>query len=126
MSLPTKPVVRTAQERHSRGERVSGVTREEAFSQDGAWVGTMATPAGEMSGWHHHGDHDTYAYVLSGTKLVEYADGGSRTLAAGPGDFVHLPPRLVHRDGAESQDVEMVVFRVGTGPTLVEAEEPRS
>ena len=30
------------------------------------WSGTVDTEAGAVSGWHHHGDHDTTLYIGAG------------------------------------------------------------
>ena len=61
-------VVRAQQRLRQAALQTDGVFREQAFSTDDAWVGIVTTEPGEMSAWHHHGDHDTYAYVVSGLK----------------------------------------------------------
>jgi uncharacterized RmlC-like cupin family protein len=30
-----------------------------------------------ISGWHHHGDHESVIYVLSGALRMEFGSGGS-------------------------------------------------
>jgi uncharacterized RmlC-like cupin family protein len=105
--------------------QTTGVVREEAFTTDGAWVGVVTTEPGEMSAWHHHGDHDTYAYVVSGLKRIEYGPGGTRSVTAGPDDFLHLPKGLLHREGNPSGEVSRsIAFRVGTGPATINVEGP--
>jgi uncharacterized RmlC-like cupin family protein len=69
--------------------QTAGMVREMPFSTDELWVGVVTTAAGEMSAWHHHGDHRTYAYVASGMKRIEYGPGGGQSIVAGPGDFIH-------------------------------------
>lgn len=75
-----------------------GKTREEAIAIDGLWSGFVRTEPGVASGWHHHGDHDTSVYVIEGTVRIEYGPGGTSYVDGGPGDFVHIPKRLVHRE----------------------------
>ncbi len=71
------------------GPATPGVERLEAFADEGRWVGFTRTEPGVVSGWHHHGGHDTYLYVLSGAARIELADG--QTVEVGAGDFAHLP-----------------------------------
>jgi uncharacterized RmlC-like cupin family protein len=118
-------VVRDAQRLRHTDEQTHGVVREQAFSTDDAWVGVVTTEPGDMSAWHHHGDHDTYAYVVSGSKRVEYGPGGGQSLKAGPGDFIHLPKGLIHREGNPSTEVSRsIAFRQGTGPPTINVEGP--
>jgi hypothetical protein len=78
-----------------------------------------------MSGWHHHGDHDTCVYVVAGTVRLEFGPGGGQAVDAGPGDFLHIPRHVVHREvnpgSATSQEV---VTRSGTGPPTVNVDGP--
>jgi uncharacterized RmlC-like cupin family protein len=50
------PVQQRLQQAHLQ---TAGVLREQAFSTEDVWVGLVTTEPGEMSAWHHHGDHDT-------------------------------------------------------------------
>ena len=54
------------------------------------WVGVVHTESGATSGWHHHGDWDTYVYIASGAQRVEFGGGGQENLLAGPGDVIHV------------------------------------
>jgi uncharacterized RmlC-like cupin family protein len=102
-----------------------GVVREQAFSTDDAWVGIVTTEPGEMSAWHHHGDHETYAYVVSGLKRIEYGRGGTQVLVARPDDFLHLPKGLIHREGNPSEEVSRsIAFRLGSGPATINVPGP--
>ncbi len=120
------PTIVPAQDRQRRAAlQTAGVHREEAFATDDAWVGVVSTEPGEMSAWHHHGDHDTYAYVVSGVKRIEYGPGGSRSLTAGPDDFIHVPKGLLHREGNPSGELSRsIAFRVGTGPATINVAGP--
>ncbi len=59
-------VVRAQQRVRQAALQTAGVLREQAFFTDDVWIGIVTTEPGAMSAWHHHGDHDTYAYVVSG------------------------------------------------------------
>jgi uncharacterized RmlC-like cupin family protein len=107
------------------GQSTAGVVRREAFSGGGAWIGTATTEPAVVSGWHHHGEHDTYVYCVRGAVRVESGPGGSRVAEAGPGDFVHIPPRAIHRESNPSGEVQLlVVARFGSGPVVVDVEGP--
>jgi uncharacterized RmlC-like cupin family protein len=103
-----------------------GMFRQEVAATDRAWVGTVVTEPGVITGWHHHGDHESYIYVLSGAIRLEFGPGGREAEEAGPGDFVIIPSHLVHREGTTegSSGVEGVVFRAGSGPVVVNVEGP--
>ena len=120
------PTIVPAQDRERRAAlQTEGVHREEAFATHDAWVGVVNTEPGEMSAWHHHGDHDTYAYVVSGVKRIEYGPGGTRSLTAGPDDFIHVPKGLLHREGNPSgEPSRSIAFRVGTGPATINVAGP--
>ena len=50
----------------------AGLARFEAFADEGRWVGYTTTVPGVMSGWHHHGENDTYFYMVTGTIDLEF------------------------------------------------------
>jgi uncharacterized RmlC-like cupin family protein len=103
-----------------------GMDRRQAFADGEAWVGTVTTQAGVLTGWHVHPEYDTYVYVLSGNVVVESGPGGRRSDTAGPRDFVRIPRGLVHREGtaAGSNGVEAVIVRVGHGELVVNRDGP--
>ena len=68
-------VVRRTERRPASG-LPAGSFGEEAFADPGGWVGYIALDPGATSGWHHHGEWDSYACVLRG--VVE-----ERTCASG-------------------------------------------
>jgi uncharacterized RmlC-like cupin family protein len=103
------------------------MTREEAFATGSMWAGLLKTEPGMVSGWHHHGDHQTAIYVLSGALVMESGPGGSMVLQAGPGDFLFVPPSVVHRESNPSQEEAMaVIVRAGTGEVVVNVDGPAS
>ncbi len=102
-----------------------GITREAAYAAGDRWAGFARTDPGSWSGWHHHDGWDTYAYVLSGRLRLEFGPGGSESAEAGPGDFLHVPAHIVHREGNPSEQVaDFVVFRVGSGEIVVNLDGP--
>jgi uncharacterized RmlC-like cupin family protein len=104
-----------------------GKTREEALSVDGLWSGLVRTEPGVASGWHHHGDHDTSVYVVEGHVRIEFGPDGAQSAEAGPGDFVHIPKHLVHREvNAGTTASEEIITRSGTGPLTVNVDGPAS
>lgn len=117
-------VVRSAELSQSKGQ-TEGMTREVAIEREGVWIGIVRTRPRTLSGWHHHGENDTFAYVLRGRHRLEFGPNGLRSVEVGPGDFIHTPPRIVHREGTVDDEESLVVaFRVGTGPTLFNLEGP--
>jgi uncharacterized RmlC-like cupin family protein len=99
--------------------------REEAVATDRSWAGHVTTEAGVVSGWHHHGDHESHIYVVSGALRMESGPGGRDVVDAGPGDFVFVPPHTVHREGNPTDaDAELVVVRAGSGEVVVNVDGP--
>ena len=102
-----------------------GKIREQAIAVEGLWSGLVRTEPGVSSGGHHHGDHDTSVYVLEGDVRIEFGPGGARSVSAGPGDFVHIPKHVVHREvNAGSTPSQEVITRSGTGPVTVNVDAP--
>src|SRR5512137_1295044 len=84
------------------GPATPGMSRREAFATDSLWAGAVSTEPGMVSGWHHHAEHDTIIYVLTGELLLEYGPGGAGSVLAKPGDFVFVPQATVHRESNPS------------------------
>lgn len=103
-----------------------GMDRREAFADPDAWVGTVRTEAGVMTGWHTHAGHDTYLHVIAGSAHIEYGPGGSLSADAGAGDFMSIPRGLVHREGtvAGSGGLQAVLVRVGHGELVTNLDGP--
>ena len=102
-----------------------GKAREQAIDIAGLWSGFVRTEPGEASGWHHHGDHDTSVYVVEGHVRIEFGPGGAYAADAGPGDFVHIPKHVVHREvNAGSTTSQEIITRSGSGPVTINVEGP--
>jgi uncharacterized RmlC-like cupin family protein len=102
-----------------------GMSRMLAMHEDGMWTGLVDTEPGAVSGWHHHGDHETTLFIVSGRMRLESGVGGGEVVEAGPGDFVRVPAGAIHREsnpGAESS--RAVVVRCGTGEPTINVDGP--
>ena len=118
-------VVRSGERVVSAADATSGMVREEAFAGAGIWAGLVRTAAERSSGWHHHGEYDTYIYVVSGRLSFEFGPAGSQQVEAGPGDFVHVPKNLVHREAnPDSEEGVLIGVRAGSGPAVVNVDGP--
>lgn len=112
-------------EERTIGPSTPGMDRQQAFAGEDIWAGFVRTEPQTASGWHHHGDHDTIAFVVSGSLRFEFGAGGSEAVLATVGDFVHVPARLVHRESTPSDEAcEVVVVRVGSGDSNVNVDGP--
>ena len=107
------------------GAATPGMERRQLLERDGAWAGWIRTDAGVAGGWHHHGNHDSYIYVLRGALTIDYGPGGGESVRAEAGDFLFNPANLVHRETTTHDgDCEAFLVRVGDGPQVVNTEGP--
>jgi uncharacterized RmlC-like cupin family protein len=122
---PSVRVVRAA-ETTAPDVTTPGMDRRQAFADAGVWAGTVRTEPGILTGWHHHGAYDTYIHVLTGEARVESGPGGRDGADLGPGDWIHVPKGVVHREGssAGSRGAEAVIVRVGHGDVVVNRDGP--
>ena len=81
--MPDGRVQKVAADALAPGHVTAGVLREEAILVGDLWSGRALTEPGIASDWHHHGEHDTIAYVVRGALRVETAtdvvEGGPAT-----------------------------------------------
>ena len=102
-----------------------GMERRTLLERPGAWAGWVRTDPDVAGGWHHHGDHDSYIFVIQGTLHIDYGPGGGERISASAGDFVFNPAGMVHREVTPAgEPVEAFVMRMGSGPTIVNLEGP--
>lgn len=122
----TDPAVRLVRpSERTDGPPTPGMVREEAVATGGMWAGFVTTDAGMVSGWHHHGDHESTIYVLTGAMRMEFGPAGARTLDAGPGDFIYVPPHVVHRESNPSAEAgTAIVVRGGKGEFVTNVDGP--
>ena len=105
--------------------QTAGFVRREIIAAPGAWVGLTRTPPGSASGWHHHGDYDTYIYVLSGTARMDYGPGGREQCEAEAGDLLYVPKGAIHRETNTGEvENEALIVRVGSGDPVFNVDGP--
>jgi uncharacterized RmlC-like cupin family protein/enamine deaminase RidA (YjgF/YER057c/UK114 family) len=125
---PSERVIDPAEQ--TRGMvRESGVTPETAGS-DRLWTGYVTTPPGMVSGAHHHGDAESSIFVVAGHARFTWGERLEHGRDTGPGDFIYVPPRVIHaeRNLSETEPFVFVVCRnSGTMTTVnVEVGDPTS
>ena len=102
-----------------------GMRRRNAFQSPTLWAGVVHTQPGAISGWHHHGEHDTSLYVVQGAMQLDFGPGGKTTVRAEVGDFIHVPPHAVHRESNPTDGVSTaVIARAGSGIPTVNVDGP--
>jgi uncharacterized RmlC-like cupin family protein len=112
-------------ERHVQTTQTTGMVREQALHSDKMWAGVAHNAPNVFSGWHHHGDYESAIYVLSGRIRIECGPGGRTVLEGGPGDFLLIPAREIHREGNPTDETtEVVLVRAGQGEVVVNVERP--
>jgi len=120
-----KPTLVKVGERHARTGQTSGMVREEAFHSDNVWAGVAHNAPNAVSAWHHHGGHESTIYVVSGRIRIECGPGGRTVLDGGPGDFLFIPAREIHREANPTDEVtEVVLVRAGQGEVVVKVDGP--
>jgi mannose-6-phosphate isomerase-like protein (cupin superfamily) len=104
-------------------QQTQAIERLEAFSTEDRWIGYVRTTPGEWSGRHHHGERDTYFFVIRGVLEFEY--GPERKLAAvREGEFAYLPGGVIHRERtAPGVAGEAILIRLGQGPAVVNVDD---
>lgn len=121
----TDPVQHIPTAARTAGDATPGMRREQAFAIPGIWAGVTHTAPGAVSGWHHHGEHDSTIYVVSGLLRMESGVDGSEVIEARAGDFLLVPRGAVHREGNPGADPsEIVVVRSGRGETVFNVDGP--
>ena len=123
--MPSGRVRVVRQHERSSGAPTAGMIREEAVASDGMWAGLVRTEPSMASGWHHHGDYETAIYVVSGQLRMEFGAEGRDQEEAGPGDFIHVPKSVIHRESNPlDEEATLIVVRAGSGEPVVNVEGP--
>lgn len=122
-----RPCTRVAADALEAADPTPGMARAVALHTEGMWSGTVDTEPGTVSGWHHHGAHETTLYIVTGRMRLESGPGGEHVVEAGPGDFLHVPAGAVHRESNPDPDGRRscaVVVRCGSGVPTVNVDGP--
>jgi uncharacterized RmlC-like cupin family protein len=123
----TDPVRRFGDDDLTDADPTPGMRRQVAFTAPGLWAGRVHTEPGVASAWHHHGEHETSVYVVTGRMRIEFGAGGSESVEAVAGEFLHVPAHTVHRElnPDDMTTSTAVIARAGdTGPPTVNVEGP--
>ena len=119
------PVSLIRPEDRVESDQTPGMVRERAVTTGDMWAGLVRTAPHMVSGWHHHGDHETSIYVISGALRMESGPEGESIVEAAPGDFLYVPKGAVHREANPGdEESQIVVVRVGHGPTVINVKTP--
>src|SRR3989442_14418233 len=76
-----------------KGESTPGIFREKAFQSSNVLMSRTRLERGAVSGWHHHGTHELYGFLVSGQLRLEYGPKGADAAGGGPRGLFPLPPR---------------------------------
>jgi uncharacterized RmlC-like cupin family protein len=119
------PKVFRSGEGNMQTTQTTGMQREELVTTPNSWVGMVQTKPKFTSGWHHHGEYDTYVYVIKGELKLEFGKDGEESCTAKPGEVAVIPKNTVHRESNPSAN-EQVLFgvRVGQGAPVFNVDGP--
>ena len=122
-----------ASERDRGTAQTPGMRREAGIAEStvGAqkiWLGHVTMSAGVKSGANHHGPVESAMYIISGHARFRFGAKLERTAEAGPGDFIYVPPEVVHQEinVDANAPVEMIVSRDGQENVVVNVEIPEA
>lgn len=105
--------------------QTAGMQRTELITQPDTWVGTVRSDPGAVSGWHHHGDYDSYICLTSGGMKIEHGPCGREAAEGRPGDVIHVPKHTIHRESTiGDQPAEAFLIRVGSGDPVFNVDGP--
>jgi uncharacterized RmlC-like cupin family protein len=92
------------------------------------WVGHVHMDEGVRSGPHHHGEVESVIYVISGNARFRYGDKLENVAEASAGDFVFVPPYLVHQEINARSDagIDMIVSRSSQENVVVNVDVPEA
>lgn len=118
-------------DRDASTAQTPGMHREEAcgaktVGAEHLWVGHVHVGEGVRSGPHHHGELESVIYVISGNARFRFGDNLEHTVEAAAGDFVFVPPYVVHQEinASDDEPVDMVVARSSQENIVVNVDLP--
>ena len=109
-----------------------GIERLTAIDEDigskNLWAGVGTMEPGARSGAHHHGECESVIYVLSGRIRLRFGDSLEEAAEAGPGDFIFVPPNVVHQEVnlSDSDGIETIVIRDSQENLVINVDLPDS
>src|SRR5215469_9861681 len=92
--------------------REGGIAQETVGAQK-IWLGYVELGPGLVSAVHHHGEAESGIYIISGNAKFYSGEALDQGQEAHAGDFVWVPPHLVHVEMnlSHAEPVRMVVAR---------------
>lgn len=77
------------------------------------WLGYVELGPGLISAVHHHGEAESGIYIISGNARFYSGEQLESPQEAHAGDFVWVPPHVVHveQNASQTEPVRMVVAR---------------
>ena len=116
----------TPQTSQTPGMRRMAAVAADTVGSRNLWVGLATLEAGARSGAHHHGDSESAIYIIRGQARFRFGSSLEETIEAGPGDFVYVPPLLLHQElnASDSDEIEMIVARDSQENVVVNVDVP--
>jgi uncharacterized RmlC-like cupin family protein len=92
--------------------RATAVSGETAGSRT-LWVGRVTLVPSARSGPHHHGNCESVICVTAGRIRLRFGDRLQDSVEAGPGDYIFVPPRVIHQEInlSPSDPIDSIVIR---------------
>jgi uncharacterized RmlC-like cupin family protein len=130
--MPELKVVRPPQRDRSTAQ-TPGMDRAEGIGArttgaTAVWAGHVTIAAGVRSAPHHHGDQESGIYIIRGRARFRFGERLEKSVEAGPGDFIFVPPHAVHQEinASASEPIEMIVVRSGQENVVVNVDLPEA
>jgi quercetin dioxygenase-like cupin family protein len=99
--------------------------RKQVVFGENVTLGEAHTKPQTFSDWHHHANHTTCVYVLRGVLRIDWESDGRQSVELRAGDFYVIQPNTIHREGNPgTEDMVLIAFYYGQGPTVVNVESP--
>lgn len=92
------------------------------------WVGRVTLEPGAKSGAQHHGDCESVICVTAGRIRFRFGERLEHSAEAGPGDYVYVPPNVVHQEInlSESEGIDSIVVRDSQENVVVNVDVPEA
>ncbi len=93
-------------------ERDIGISRAQVGSQN-IYSAVVITAPGGKTDVHHHAECETAIYVLKGSARYRFGEQLDSEVFAAEGDFVYIPPHLIHTEEnlSERDELQVLVTR---------------
>jgi uncharacterized RmlC-like cupin family protein len=98
--------------------RVSGVSPRHTPATK-IWFGKVSNKPGYRSPPHHHGEAETGGYVLRGKARIYFGADYAEYLDMSEGDFVFVPPFMLHVEANMSIEEDLVWLTARTPDNIV-------